>query len=553
MNIPRLLSSFMLAALTMTSFQASAKNIDATAAKAVAHNFIKQQTASKFKASTAASLKLTHAEPSSKVNGAFDYYAFNVDGGGFVIVAGEDRAAQVLGYSDQGRIDFNNLPAPLQDLLNGYKAEIEYLQTYEGDDLVPAPATFKDSGTVGPLIQTTWGQEMPYYLQCPLKNGEYCVVGCVATAMAMVMNYWQYPTELHAQNRYYSSGYGNVPALPATTVDYSLMLNSYCHWDWDNSELIQDTYTDAQAQEVAKLGRYCGQAVQMQYSPDGSGAYTYNQESAMQDFGYTSARLYEKSGWGGWSNNYSTAQWEAMIKTEIDAGRPILYSANDPSAGGHAFICDGYNSEGKFHFNYGWYGTCDGWYVSTALNMTHRDGDYLQFNSGHEMITGIQPPVYCTINAELLDANNDLIILGDGQLNAKAQNVTFNTSYSSLNLLFSLTDAGSNRLANSAPVNVAKSTFVQGSTVDGTLALPSTLESGTYDLKLYYYTTDANQLTAIPADATGQLLVVGKVAKYNSPFSISDVITMVNIILNDSNSPLSISDATEMINYILTH
>ena len=82
-----------------------------------------------------------------------------------------------------------------------------------------------------------------------------------------------------------------------------------------------------------------------------------------------------------------------MIKTELDASRPILYSASDTNgAGGHAFICDGYNTDGKFHFNFGWYGTCDGWYVSTALNMTHRDGDYLKFNSGHEMLIGIEPP-----------------------------------------------------------------------------------------------------------------------------------------------------------------
>lgn len=556
MNIKKLMSSLLLASLTMVSLQASAGNINATAAKTVAQNFLKQKAAAapgSFRSPAMADLKLTHAESSAKVDGAYDYYAFNINGGGFIIIAGEDRATQVLGYSDNGRIDFNNLPDPLKDLLDSYKAEIEYLQTYEGDDLVPAPVTFKDNGTVGPLIRSTWGQEMPYYLQCPKKNGEYCVVGCVATAMAQVMNYWQYPTELSAQDRFYSYGFGYVPALPATTVDYSLMLDSYCHWDWDNSQLIQDTYTDEQAQEVAKLSRYCGQAVEMQYSPDGSGAYTFDQNYAMHDFGYTSSTLYEKaSGWGSWGgNNYTTADWEAMIKTEIDAGRPILYSANDPNAGGHAFICDGYNSEGKFHFNFGWYGTCDGWYVSTALNMTHRDGDYLRFNSGHEMITNIQPPVYCTINAELLDANNDLIILGEGQLNTEAKNVNFNTSYSNLNLLFSLTDADNNRLANSAPVNLAKNTFVQGSTVNGILALPNTLESGTYNLSLYYYTTNANQLTAIPTTATGQLLVVGRVAKYNAPINISDATWMISDVLNNGNSALTISDVVDVINYIL--
>ena len=461
----------------------------------------------------------------------------------------------MLGYSDKGSIDFNNLPAPLQDLLMGYKQEIEFLQTYTGDDLVPAKASFQSDGTVGPLIQTTWGQEMPYYLQCPKQNGEYCVVGCVATAMAQVMNYWQYPTDLPALNRYYSSGFGYVPALPATTVDYNLMLNSYCHWDYNTSSLIQDTYTDAQAQEVAKLGRYCGQAAEMQYSPEGSGAYTWDQETAMQDFGYTSAVLKSKSsGWGGWgSDNYTTAQWENMLKVEIDAGRPILYSATDPSEGGHAFICDGYNSDGKFHFNLGWYGTCDGWYATTALNMTHRDGDVLRFSSSHEIITNIQAPAYCRIAADCLDANNDLIVLGEGQLNPEAQNVTLSTTYSNVNLLFALTDANGNRLANGDAVNIVKNDFVQGSTVNGTLALPATLEEGTYNLNLYYYTTNASQLTAVDAATTGQLTVVGHVAKYNAPFNISDVIWMVNATLNSETEVLNISDITNLISYILNN
>ena len=184
------------------------------------------------------------------------------------------------------------------------------------------------------------------------------------------------------------------------------MLLSYCHWDYNTSTLVQDTYTDAQAQEVAKLGRYCGQAVEMDYDPEGSGAYTWDQLDAMLNFGFrNTAQLVQRSG--------SSSQWEARIKTELDAGRPILYSASDPSAGGHAFICDGYNSNNYFHFNYGWYGTCDGWYLSTALNMYHRDGDYLQFNSGHQMIIGIQPPEGWTPPVTVIRGDVD----GDGTVN----------------------------------------------------------------------------------------------------------------------------------------
>ena len=415
MNIRKLMSSFMLASLTMVSLNASAGNITAEAARNVANSFIKQHATAapgSFKAPLTANLRLAHTEASSAVQGANDYYIFNIDGGGFVIVAGEDRAVQVLGYSDKGHLDFNNLPTNLKALLSGYKSEIEMLQTYKGSDLVTVSPTLNATTSVDPLIKTTWGQEMPYYLQCPIYQGEYCVVGCVATAMAQVMKYWQYPQECSSISSYYCSDIRQtVSALPATTFDYSKMLNSYCHWDWDNSQLIQDSYTDAQAQEVAKLSRYCGQAVHMGYSPDGSGAYTWNQLSAMKSFGYNqnAQDISKGSGWGWGGDNYTTAQWEALLKTELDAGRPILYSATDPSAGGHAFICDGYNAEGYFHFNLGWYGTCDGWYLTTSLKMLHREGDNLNFSTGHEILTGVRPPEGWTPPASFIrgDVNDD--------------------------------------------------------------------------------------------------------------------------------------------------
>ena len=405
-----LMSSMALITLALVSLDVNAASVDAASARVAARSFVQHQAATgpTFKAQASRDLRLVHAEASKVANGANDYYAFNIDGGGWVIIAGEDRASQVLGYSDTGMLDFDNLPYNVKGLLDGYKREIEWLFTYKGDDLVAMHTTLTATAGVEPLIKTNWGQEDPYDWQCPIKNGEYCVVGCVATAMAQVMYYWKFPEGSAALSRFYSSGYGYVDALPATTFDYNLMLLSYCHWDWDNSVLVQDTYTDAQAQAVAKLGRYCGQAVNMQYSPEGSGAYTSNQLSAMKAFGYRSNAQYVQKG-NNWSG-YSTTQWESMMKTELDAGRPILYAANDSyGGGGHAFICDGYNSDGKFHFNFGWYGTCDGWYVSTALNMTHRDGDYLRFNSGHEMLIGIEPPEGWTPPVSVLvgDVNDD--------------------------------------------------------------------------------------------------------------------------------------------------
>ena len=553
MKICKLICSGLLVTLSMASIQASASNITAVTARTAASNFLKQHASpGSLRAPSMADIKLSHAEASSKVAGANDYYAFNITGGGFVIVSGEDRTTPVLGYSDKGSIDFNNLPAPVKDLLDSYKREIEYLQTYTGNDLVPVTNTSLKAGTgVEPLIKTTWGQEMPYYLQCPIYQGEYCVVGCVATAMAQVMKYWQYPTSLPSIARYYCYDIGGyVPALSATTVDYSLMLDSYCHWDWDNSQLVQDVYTDEQAQEVAKLGRYCGQAVQMGYSPEGSGAYTTSQLSAMKTFGFTNASRISKS--SGWSSGYSTSQWEAILKEDLDAGRPILYSANDPSAGGHAFICDGYNSDNYFHFNFGWYGTCDGWYVSTALNMTHRDGDALKFNSGHEIVYKVEAPTYFSIDAESLDANSNLLVLGE-QLNAVAQNVTFRSSYSTFGLAFSLTDESGTRHATGDMINVNKASFVQGSNVEGAITLPTDLASGSYNLQ-FDYNISSNRLTAV-SQAEGKLVVVGKLAKFNAGFDVSDVTTVIDYILNGYSTSVSldVSDVTNLISYILNN
>ena len=550
MNIKKLMGSCLLLA-AMVSLQAGAGNVTADAARSTANNFFKQHAAvtpGKFMAPSAADFVLTHVEPSATVNGANDFYAFNIKGGGFIIIAGEDRATQVLGYSDKGHLDFIRMPEGLKDLLDGYKEEMEYLRTLTDNDLVPMQNTFQDTGGVEPLIKTNWGQEMPYYLQCPVYQGEYCVVGCVATAMAQVMYYWRFPTSSNSISSYYCYDIGgNVPALPATTFDYSKMLPSYCHWDWDNSELIQDTYTDEQAQEVAKLSRYCGQAVEMGYSPEGSGAYTSDQLAAMKAFGYSSsAQQVSKSGW--WSTNYTTEQWEDMMKTELVAGRPILYSASDPSAGGHAFICDGFNSEGYFHFNYGWYGTCDGWYISTSLRMTHRSGEALNFSSNHVMLTGVVPPNYCIVDAEV-DASSELIVLGY-DLNTVAQNVSLRTSYRNIKLQFDLTDEAGNKMVASDPVTVTVSSFLQGSNVNGVLNLPTTLASGNYNLNLRYYTIDANQLTDV-ATAPGQLVVVGNVAKYNEPFNITDVTHLIHYVLNDVYPSLNITDVTTLIHYVL--
>lgn len=398
MNMKQIYYVVILAMMFVVASNAVAENITVDAARDIANNYMKQHGALGFRSSAMADLQLVHAEASRAIHDAYDYYAFNVKGGGFIIIAGEDRATQVLGYSDKGHLDFNHLPCNLQALLNCYKQEIEFLQTYKGQDLVPVPREIKSRGGVGPLIQTTWAQRTPYNWQCPMYEGEYCVVGCVATAMAQVMKFWQYPEGSGSLESYSTATLNlTVPELPATTFDYSLMLNSYCHRDSITGEIIQDTYTDAQVQEVAKLSRYCGQAAYMNYSPEASGASVANMRNAMIAFGFDSVQYEERNYSSGWWPFFDpidyTQQWEDLLRAELDAGRPIIYIARDEHVNtGHAFICDGYNSEGLFHFNLGWYGYSDGWYVSSAIHVIYPNGTVFDFDSHHEVVYGSRPP-----------------------------------------------------------------------------------------------------------------------------------------------------------------
>lgn len=540
-----------LGAFVLTGLFAPAGNIDVSSAREGANLFLKHHASTKpgtIKAPALSDLKLAYTEASSVIDGANDFYAFNVTGGGFIIMSGEDRANQVLAYSLDGHLDFNNLPENVKALLNGYKGEIEFLQSHPQLTVEPVQR-LASASSVAPLIKSHWGQEMPYYLQCPIYNNEYCVVGCVATAMSQVMHYWQYPTKSPELNSYYCYDIGQtIPALPETNFEYGKMLNSYCHWDWDRGELVQDTYTDAQAQAVAKLGRYCGQAVNMGYSPDGSGAYVSSQLDAMKEFGFSSsARDVSKSSW--WEDNYTTAQWEAMIKTELDAGRPILYSANDPAAGGHAFICDGYDQQGFFHFNFGWYGTCDGYYASTALNMTHRDGESLHFNSGHEMLIGVEPPEYCVISTNPLMAASGLLVLGD-DLNPHADVLSLMCTYPSINMRFTLSNSTGRLMASSSVVKLTSGDYAQTTELNASLTLPSTLESGIYDLNLQYYQSSPKMAIRLNCESS-QLEVVGKAAKYGEPFQVEDVVTLIDYVLSGEKAGLDITDVVYVIEHVL--
>ena len=552
MNINKLMRlSLLTLAILMGASMIDAANVDMNTARTTASNFLRLHSTSptSLKAPALADLRLAHAEPSTVGLDAKAYYAFNIDGGGFIIVAGDDRASRVLGYNDQGQLDFSHLPDGLAWLLQEYKRQIEHLQAHP--ELQASPRYTDNAATVivEPLITAHWGQHDPYNRQCPTSvNNRRTKVGCAGVQMAQICYYWQYPTSCGPMDSYTTSGL-TVAALPATTFDYSKMLPSYCHWDYDKGETVLDVYDEDKIQEAAKLCRYVGQAASMFYSLATSFTNGTKKLAAMKTLGYNpNARSVSRTG------NYTDEQWDEMIRAEIDAGRPVMYGAKSvttTTSVSHAFILDGYDNQGYFHINMGWYGHGDGWYLSTAINTTTLEGSAREYSADEYIFLDMEPPVYCKILTQGIDATGELLVLGD-MINIQATGVRIYTSHDAVDLAYSLVDVGGNIVATGDPFHVVKTGFEQGSNVSGTLTLPTTLSEGTYSLQFNYL---ADNALNIVDTATGKLTVLGKFAKYNSRFTIDDVTTVIDLLLTGTptSTPLDISDVTMLIDHLLQH
>lgn len=291
-------------------------------------------------------------------------YAFNIEDGGFVIVSGDDRTLPVLGYSMTGSIDADDMPDNMRSWLQSYAEQIAFLPTSTGttqnveDTSLPA---------VEPLLKTTWYQTKPYNMYTPIYGeemsiakwrGKQCPTGCVATAMAQVMNYHQWPqgptTIIPEYTFYYTDKEPcTMPELPSTTFKWDQML---LHYDSINPG------TEEQQKAVAELMLYCGQALKMDYNPDASGTqHEYVANALRRYFGYS------KSIYVADRANYTINEWEKLLWNEVYNNRPVVFGGIC-SAGGHEFVIDGYDGKGMFHVNWGWAGRDDGYFAISVLN-----------------------------------------------------------------------------------------------------------------------------------------------------------------------------------------
>lgn len=345
----------LLLALGYSSLQA--KRITQWQAQQQAYSFWGKQMPQKAKAK---SRTATTASPSDA------YYVFNNDAGGFVIIAGDDAVTPVLGYTSTGSFDAENLPDGLKDLLKSYERQIAAL----GDNYVANQTATRAAFTGEKLLKTAeWNQMAPFNKYTPNNY----VTGCVATAGAIVMKHHGYPAKGTGSHSYTWNG-------------KTLTANFEHDYDWASMPVKYDGTNDAAFDGVARLMADLGVAVEMNYAKDGSGSYIGDLVTALQKY-YGYSKLSHLMA----IEDVGAEAWNGRLREEIDANRPVLYAASDPTRGGHAFVIDGYKDE-NFSVNWGWGGYCDGFYQIGALNPESAGkptGD--KYNVDQSAVFGMEP------------------------------------------------------------------------------------------------------------------------------------------------------------------
>jgi len=342
-----------------------ASPVDLSTALQVAENFINAADASNTNAK-----KMPHTlkrmVSRSMSTECQQYYIFNSeDSCGFVIVSADNIAQPILAYSEKGYIDIENIPINMMDWLDMYDSEIKFAQD---KGLSPDTATIDEwnkllldrkfpsaYAIIGPLLETEWSQGTYYNSQCPYDTNKktYCVTGCVATAMAQVMKYWNFPQKGRESHSYNDDQYG---------VQYADFSNTTYQWSYMVNDL-SILSSNANISSIAKLMYHCGVSVNMDYGTDESGASMNNVSDAVKNYFWYDdrTRLFYKE-------DYSEQEWIGLLIEQLELYGPIIYSGGSMITGGsHAFVCDGYNSDNKFHINWGWDVGMDGYYALSAL------------------------------------------------------------------------------------------------------------------------------------------------------------------------------------------
>jgi len=320
--------------------------------------------------------------------GEIVYYAFNFNGKGFVIVSADDARNPIIGYSKTNSYTNVNQSENYKSYMSGFANEILFLRENDAKPTAEIAARWNHltesisksvkqrSVIVDALCPAEWNQDNPYNYYCPIDEdgpGDRVYAGCVATAISMIMYYWRWPFDGEGSSSYYASGYGTLSA-------------DYENADYDPHGMINKP-SHTLCDPLSMLMYHCGVSVEMGYSPDGSGASSQDIPQAIKThFKYGITASYKQKA------SYTHANWINLLKTQLDDKYVIYYRGTEPPSGGHAFVCDGYDEDDYFHYNFGWGGSSNGFYDLSDV------GGYYQ---GQAAITGIKPdeslgyPYYC--------------------------------------------------------------------------------------------------------------------------------------------------------------
>ena len=405
MNVPltinnKIFSLFL--GLLVCTLSVKADTIDISSAGKVALTLLRQTSIHTVDTLSAEDIEVVFAAKSEGNQVAF--YVIN-GGDGFVIVSGDDRVTPILGYSNGGRFDSNNIQPSLAEFLKGYQDEIDYItstnnQVYNSDikkkwefyldeesnfnangidetRIVTDDVSIKKESIIREsLIKTKWGQDIGGYNDlCPIVDSTKALTGCVATAMGQLIKYWNDSTTV---TNYGSHSYLH-PIFGKQIADFGSIT-----YDFKNMPVKLDKCSSTlNKRAIAELLYHCGVSVDTDYGATYSGASIFDARNALNTFfgfPYAEYKFLDKK-----TDYYD---WEAMIKNEIDNKRPILYSGP-----GHAFICDGYKSDDGlfFHMNWGWAGYCDGFFLLTALNPDSYDLFYHIGRHNTSVVINIEP------------------------------------------------------------------------------------------------------------------------------------------------------------------
>lgn len=338
------------------------------------------------------SLSLAYTEKTD--SGLNVCYVFNCQPKGFVIVAADDRMKPILAYSTESSFNLIAAEEGPQVFLDAYRCD---LQTAIAENMEQLPEiqeewlsleqtgqlAHRGNRAIGPLCTSVWHQTQLYNDQCPEDlegyNG-HVKVGCVANAMAQIMRYWEWPKIGMGQHSYYCYGYGST-SYGTLSANFG---EAEYHYEF-MPDFLDYTSPQYEVDAVALLEYHAGVSVEMNYGPNASGAYTDEAVDAfVQYFRYANnASRVDR-------DDYTDSRWLELLINEIDNGHPMLYSAysysKDATRGGHAFVCDGYDENEFFHFNWGWQGFDNGFYSINAMNLT-----YHEYNYNHYTTINLEP------------------------------------------------------------------------------------------------------------------------------------------------------------------